>query len=38
VSGYTCWTKHDEYKEVVLEDTDVGGDNDVDHMNYCWTV
>jgi hypothetical protein len=35
--GYTCWTEHDEYKEVVLEDTDVGGDDDVDQMNHCWT-
>jgi hypothetical protein len=25
-----------EYKEVVLEDIDVGGD-DVDQLNYCWT-
>jgi hypothetical protein len=25
---YTCWTEHDEYKEVV------GGDDDVDEMNY----
>jgi hypothetical protein len=23
-SGYTCWMEHGEYKEVVLEDTDVG--------------
>jgi hypothetical protein len=37
MSGYTCWTEHDEYKEVVLEDTDVGGDDDVDQMNHCWT-
>jgi hypothetical protein len=21
----------------VLEDTDVGGDNDVDQTNHCWT-
>jgi hypothetical protein len=31
MSGYTCWTEHDEYKEVV------GGDDDVDQMNHCWT-
>jgi hypothetical protein len=37
MSGYTCWTEHGEYKEVVLEDTDVGGDDDVDQMNHCWT-
>jgi hypothetical protein len=24
-SGYICWTEHGEYKEVVLEDTDVRG-------------
>jgi hypothetical protein len=36
MSGYTCWMEHGEYKEVVLEDTDVGGDDDVDHMNHCW--
>jgi hypothetical protein len=30
MSGYTCLTEHSEYKEVVLEDTDVGGDDDVD--------
>jgi hypothetical protein len=36
MSGYTYWTDHGEYKEVVLEDTDVGGDNDVDQMNHCW--
>jgi hypothetical protein len=30
MSGYTCWTEHGEYKMVVLEDTDVGGDDDVD--------
>jgi hypothetical protein len=23
------WIEHGEYKEVVLEDTDVGGDDDV---------
>jgi hypothetical protein len=37
MSGYTCWTVHGEYKEVVLEDTDVGGDDDVDQMHHCWT-
>jgi hypothetical protein len=37
MSGYICWTEHGEYKEVVLEETDVGGDNDVDQMNHCWT-
>jgi hypothetical protein len=31
MSGYTCWTEHGEYKEVV------GGDDDVDEMNHCWT-
>jgi hypothetical protein len=36
MSGYTCWTEHGEYKEVVYEDTDVGGDDDVDQMNNCW--
>jgi hypothetical protein len=36
MSGYTCWTVHGEYKEV-LEDTDVGGDDDVDQMHHCWT-
>jgi hypothetical protein len=30
MSGYTCWTEHGEYKEVV------GGDDDVDQMNHCW--
>jgi hypothetical protein len=30
MSGYTYWTKHGEYTEVV------GGDDDVDEMNYCW--
>jgi hypothetical protein len=30
MSGYTYWTEHDEYKEVLLQDTDVGGDDDVD--------
>jgi hypothetical protein len=33
MSGYTCWTEHGEYKEVVFEDPDVGGDDDVDQMN-----
>jgi hypothetical protein len=37
MSGYTCWMKHDEYKEIVLEDTDVEGDDDVHQMNHCWT-
>jgi hypothetical protein len=37
MSGYTCWTEHGEYKEVVLEDTNVGGDDDVDQMNHYWT-
>jgi hypothetical protein len=37
MSGYTCWMEYGEYKKVVLEDTDVGGDDDVDQMNYCWT-
>jgi hypothetical protein len=36
VSGYTYWTEHGEYKEVVLEDTDVGGDDDVDQTNHWW--
>jgi hypothetical protein len=35
VSRYTWWTEHHEYKEVVLEDIDVGGDDDVDQMNHC---
>jgi hypothetical protein len=35
MSGYTCWTEHGEYKEVVLEDIDVGVDNDVDQTNHC---
>jgi hypothetical protein len=30
MSGYNCWTEHGEHKEVVFEDTDVGGDDDVD--------
>jgi hypothetical protein len=29
--------EHDEYKEGVLDDTDVGGDDDVDQMNHCRT-
>jgi hypothetical protein len=37
MSGYTCWTEHNEYKVVVLEDTNAGGDDDVDQMNHCWT-
>jgi hypothetical protein len=37
MSGYTCWMEHGEYQEVVLEDTDVGGDDDIDLMNHCWT-
>jgi hypothetical protein len=36
MSGYTYWMEHNEYKEVVLKDTDVGGD-DVDQTNHCWT-
>jgi hypothetical protein len=36
MSGYTCWMEHSEYKEIVLEDTNVRGDNDVDKMNHCW--
>jgi hypothetical protein len=30
MSGYTYWTEHDEHKEVVLEDTVVRSDDDVD--------
>jgi hypothetical protein len=30
MSGYTSSTEHGQYKEVVLEDTDVAGDDDVD--------
>jgi hypothetical protein len=30
MSGYICWIEHGEYKKVVLEDTDVRGDDDVD--------
>jgi hypothetical protein len=37
MSGYTYWTEHGKYKEVVLEDTDVGGDDDVYQMNHYWT-
>jgi hypothetical protein len=37
MSWYTCWMEHDEYKEGVLDDTDVGGDDDVDQMNHCRT-
>jgi hypothetical protein len=37
MSGYTCSMEHGEYKEVVLEDTDVRSDDDVDQMNHCWT-
>jgi hypothetical protein len=37
MTGYTCWTEHSEYKEVVLEDTNMGGDDHVDHMNHCST-
>jgi hypothetical protein len=29
--------EHSEYKEVVLEDNDVGGDDDIDQMNHSWT-
>jgi hypothetical protein len=36
MSGYTCWTEHGEQKKVVLEDTDVGGDDNVDQMHHCW--
>jgi hypothetical protein len=28
--------EHSEYKEVVLKDTGMGGDDDVDQMNHCW--
>jgi hypothetical protein len=37
MSGYTYWTEHGEYKEFVLEDTDVGGDDDVHQTNHYWT-
>jgi hypothetical protein len=30
MSGYTSSTEHGQYKEVVLDDTDVAGDDDVD--------
>jgi hypothetical protein len=36
MSGYTRWMEHGEYKEVVLEDTNVRGDDDADQMNYYW--
>jgi hypothetical protein len=35
MSGCTYWTEHSEYKELVLEDTVVGGDDDVDQTNHC---
>jgi hypothetical protein len=35
MSGYTYWIEHSEYKELVLEDTDVGGDDDIDQTNHC---
>jgi hypothetical protein len=31
MSGYTRWIEHSEYKEIV------GGDDDVDEMNHCWS-
>jgi hypothetical protein len=31
ISGYTCWTEHGEYKKIV------GGDDNVDETNHCWT-
>jgi hypothetical protein len=31
MSGYTYWTEHGEYKEIV------GGDDDANEMNHCWT-
>jgi hypothetical protein len=37
MSEYTCWMEHGEYKDVVLEDTDLASDDDVDQMNHCWT-
>jgi hypothetical protein len=37
MSGYTCWTEHGEHNEVVLEDTDVGGDDDIHQSNHCRT-
>jgi hypothetical protein len=37
MSGYTCWTEYAEYKEVVLEDIDVRGNDNVDQTNHCWT-
>jgi hypothetical protein len=30
MSGYTCWTEHGKYKEVV------GVDDDVDQINHYW--
>jgi hypothetical protein len=36
MNGYTCWMDNGEYKEVVLEDIEVGGDDDVDQTNHCW--
>jgi hypothetical protein len=36
IIGYNYWTEHGEHKEVVLEETDVGGDDDVDQTNHCW--
>jgi hypothetical protein len=33
MSEYTYWMEHGEYKEVMLEDTDVGGDDDVDGLD-----
>jgi hypothetical protein len=35
MSGYTYWMDHSEYREVVHEDTDVGGDDDIDQTNHC---
>jgi hypothetical protein len=37
MNGYTCWMDNGEYKEVVLEDIEVGGDDNVDQTNHCWT-
>jgi hypothetical protein len=37
MSEYTCWMEHGEYKDVVLGDTDLASDDDVDQMNHCWT-
>jgi hypothetical protein len=33
--GYTYWTEHGEYEEVVLGDIDVGGYDNVDQTNHC---